>query len=76
MLLLIDRKRMRLPLRLACSVGRPAYIRGEEAAGRHAERFRPEQHGKAGMVGQVAPNRKVGDDIDPERLQPFGWTDA
>ena len=28
------------------------------------------------MIGQVASNRKVGDDVDPERAQPFGRADA
>src|SRR5208337_4510869 len=75
-LLLVDWKRMGLPLRLALSVGGTAHVRGEEASGRYAEPFRPEQHRKARMIGQVASNRKVRDNVDPKRAQPFGRANA
>src|SRR5271166_2693205 len=76
MLLLIDGERMGLPLRLALIVSGTAHIRGKEASCRHAQPLRPEQHGKAWMIGQVAPNRKVSDNVDPKRTQPFSGADA
>ena len=74
-LLLVDRERMGLPLGLAGLVRGSAHVCREEAASGDAEPLGFEQHGKAGMVGQVPPDREVADDIDAERTQPFRRAD-
>ena len=54
----------------------PRTFAAKKRPGRHAEPVRPEHHGKARMIGQVAANRKVRDDVYPKRTQPFGRADA
>ena len=74
--LLVDRERVRLPLRLAVGIGRPAHVGGEEAAGGDAEALPPEDHGEAGMIEQIAADRKIGRHRNAQRPQPVGRTDA
>ena len=67
---------MRLPFRLARRIGRPADVRGEEAAGSDAEALRAEPHGEAGMVEEVPSDGKIGGDLDAERPEPVRRPDA
>ena len=75
-LLFVDRERMGLPGRLAARSGGSANVGDEAAACRDAEPLALEDHAEARMVEEILADRQVGGDIDSERLQPFGRTDA